>query len=181
MDDFFKYLDIPFTFKEKVSGEHIGGDLRKSFADFPVLAHEDVIVDLEFESQDINLDVILKCLRYSTQLLEDFRKPVYIFIVSLKEEKNHIIRFKPNLFDRFYIFTISLTSKDQMKTLNTLKLKIKSKEKLFGTDIVALKLLPIIDIDHKKEVLVECIDLLNKIENLPTEKFNEILNIYLLN
>ncbi len=136
-------------------------------------------MDLEFESQDITLDVILKCLRYSSKLAEDFKKPVYIFIVSLKEERNHIIRFKTNLLNQFYIFVISLTAKDQNKTLNTLKSKIKNKEKLIGTDIVALKLLPIIDIKHKRKVLVECIWLLNEIENLSTEKLNEILNIYL--
>lgn len=153
--------------------------MRKSFTDFPILTTDNVIVDLEFESQDITLDVVLKCLRYSTQLVEDFKKPVYIFIVSLKEEHNHVIRVRTNLFNQFYIFVISLTAKDQNKTLNSLKSKIENKEKLIGTDIVALKLLPIIDINNKKEVLVKCISLLNKIENLSKDKFNEILNVYL--
>lgn len=166
-------------FKEKLPNELILDNGKKFIPDMPTITFEDIVINLEFQSYEVNFEQEAKFNVYQAYLHKVHKKHVITVVFSTVALKHELITHKINSYDGFTMLIISLKALNQKQTLNN-SLYRNINDIIMSDKEKALFLLsPMMDKDKRVEKTNEIINITPKIRNLSQEEYKNMIQIEL--
>lgn len=176
-DDILKGDEFKLHFKEKLNNEHILKDGRKYVSDLPHLTFEDIVINLEFQSYQIDYERETIFNLYQASLHNEHKKYVFTIVFSMKENEHKLIFHKINQYDGFTMLIISLKALNQKQTLNNSFYKIKNNICMSDKEKALFLLSSLTDKKNKVEILRKTIHLTELYENIDFQEKRDMLDI----
>ena len=171
--------EFKIHFKEKLPNELIMDNGKKFIPDMPTITFEDIVINLEFQSYEVNFGQEAKFNVYQAYLHKEHKKHVITVVFSTVAPKHELITHKINSYDGFTMLIISLKALNQKQSLNNSLYKNMNDIFMSDKEKALFLLSPMMDKDKRVERLKEIIQLTPKIRNLSTEEFKNMIQIEL--